>query len=198
MEASKLRLELLLMNSPLPTTVIDLSKMQIKQTLLQPSYRRMAYQWHDAFLQRADDELAFFATNGTKSPLEPPMKRPFTLQRTECEAPMIQTLVQETFQLPGRLRESYVRKWRQGLIKQAAALVKFVQDESSALLAHATSSGDKPSASMAAMDHANDIVQRMMEALGIATWDDFLIILTQADKLRPGMVDFVDSYSKRL
>ena len=86
------------------------------------------------------------------------------------------------------------------MIKQAAALVKFVQDESSALLAHATSSGGdhQPTASMAAMDHANDIVHRMMEALGIATWDDFVIILTQADKLRPGMVDFVDSYSKRL
>ncbi|ORX43175.1 hypothetical protein DM01DRAFT_261488 [Hesseltinella vesiculosa] len=204
MEESKSRLEMLLMKSPVPTTVVDLTKMQIKQTLLQPSYRRSAYQWQDTFLHRAEEDFSFFVTNGHKPPAEAPVKRMFALQRTEQEAPMVQTLIQEAFQLPDRCREAYVRQWRQALIKQAAALVKFVQDESSALLAHATTANDHQTSTSSSTSSSmtpslsNDIVQRMMDALGIIHWDDFLLILTQADKMRPGMMEFVDSYSKRL
>jgi hypothetical protein len=37
-----------------------------------------------------------------------------------------------------------------------------------------------------------------MNALALYHMSDFTIVLTQAEKLRPGMVDFITTYSKRL
>lgn len=44
----------------------------------------------------------------------------------------------------------------------------------------------------------NDLTTRIMNALALYHMSDFTIVLTQAEKLRPGMVDFITTYSKRL
>ncbi|KAI8337006.1 hypothetical protein BC941DRAFT_353048, partial [Chlamydoabsidia padenii] len=228
------RLETAVLKSPLPTTLVDLTKLQIKQTILQPGYRRLVYQWHDSFLARLEDDVYAYATSALSI-----LRRPFTLQTTKAVSPMVKALIDETFQLPCRLREPYIRQWRRGLIKRATCLVKFIEVETSAILAKASSSTtSSPSiphsttpdviptntsnntnntapntpgtssvlsssnttylqSNIVSPSHQQDIVQRMMDAVGITSWQDFLVILTTADKLRPGMVDFVDSYSNR-
>lgn len=37
-----------------------------------------------------------------------------------------------------------------------------------------------------------------MNALALYNKADFTIVLTQAEKLRPGLVDFITTYSKKL
>ncbi|KAI9300835.1 hypothetical protein BJ944DRAFT_170162, partial [Cunninghamella echinulata] len=244
------RLEIEVLDSPTPTTIADLDKLQIKQTVLQPAYRRLKYQWHDTLLSRLEEDFSNFITTGSnmKSSGEINQKRFTTFQKTEVISPMVQKLVEETFALPNKIRESYIRQWRRGLIKRATALVKFIQDETSAILAkgmsssltatataaminenshHSTininntnipsnninsnnhihniisntsssSSSSIPSSSNRLQQQQQDIVQRMMEASGLTSWHDFLVVITMADKLRPGIMEFVDSYSNRL
>ncbi|KAI8081719.1 C9orf72-like protein family-domain-containing protein [Halteromyces radiatus] len=204
MEDMKIRLETALLKSPVPTTLVDLNKLQVKQTLLQPGYRQLMYQCHDVFLNRLEDDLYMYTTTGgnIKSHTESSQKRPLTLQPTKDIAPMIQSLLDETFQLPTRMREAYIRQWRRGLIKQATALVKFIEDETSAILAQSSSSPSTGTSSAnmteSTVSTSSLVPSSMMDALGINSWQDFLVILTTADKLRPGMVGFVDSYSNRL
>ncbi|ORZ23156.1 hypothetical protein BCR42DRAFT_318719 [Absidia repens] len=276
MEDTKTRLETIVLKSPVPTTLVDLNKMQIKQTVLQPGYRRLAYQYHDTFLSRLEDDVYVYTTSGgySKAYNEAQQKKPFTFQTTNAVSPMVKALINETFQLPSRLREPYIRQWRRGLIKRATCLAKFIEVETSAILAKASSSSsfssapsasisstsdttttkstkynyntntntntnisnsisndnsgsnktrntasnisailpESPTSSTTAANAApaslqanittspqqQDIVQRMMDAIDITSWQDFLVVLTMADKLRPGMVEFVDSYSNRL
>lgn len=171
-------------------------------------------------------------------------RRPFTFQTTKAVSPMVKALIDATFQLPCRLREPYIRQWRKGLVKRATCLVKFIEVETSAILAKASTSAPTsaplpipqssttdtitslssntnsntstapstpatspapwssnqaalPTNTIAPSPHQHDIVQRMMDAMGITSWQDFLVILSTADKLRPGMMEFVDSYSNR-
>jgi hypothetical protein len=63
-EDTKIRLETAVLKSPLPTTLVDLNKLQIKQTILQPGYRRLVYQWHDTFLARLEDDVYAYANSG--------------------------------------------------------------------------------------------------------------------------------------
>lgn len=42
----------------------------------------------------------------------------------------------------------------------------------------------------------NDLATRIMNALALYNLSDFMIILTQAEKLRPGMVQVIKRYSK--
>ncbi|CAO3592733.1 unnamed protein product [Absidia cylindrospora] len=273
MEDTKTRLETVVLKSPVPTTLVDLNKMQIKQTVLQPGYRRLAYQYHDTFLSRLEDDIYAYTTSGgySKAYNEAQQRKPFTFQTTNAVSPMVKTLIDETFQLPSRLREPFIRQWRRGLIKRATCLAKFIEVETSAILAKASSSSfsSAPSASVSSTSDSTittstkynhntntnnnisnsnsndnssssknrntasnipatlptsstssttaanaapsslqanittspqqqDIVQRMMDAIDTTSWQDFLVVLTMADKLRPGMVEFVDSYSNRL
>ncbi|CAO3617746.1 unnamed protein product [Cunninghamella blakesleeana] len=259
LENAKTRLEIEVLESPTPTTIVDLDKLQIKQTVLQPAYRRLKYQWHDTFLNKLEEDFSHFITTGShmKPYGEINQKRFATFQKTEVIAPMVQKLVQETFALPNKIRESYIRQWQRGLIKRAISLVKFIQDETSAILAKGMTSSMNPTTptSMSENDNNNlmntnmsipntnnsnnnitlpniplssttmassttsagtatltsssssstrlqqqrqDIVQRMMDAFGITSWQDYLVIITVADKLRPGVMEFVDSYSNRL
>jgi hypothetical protein len=56
-------------------------------------------------------------------------KRQNVFEKTDCIAPMVQTLLDETRRIPTRMRESYVRQWRRTLVRRALAMIKFVQDE---------------------------------------------------------------------
>lgn len=44
----------------------------------------------------------------------------------------------------------------------------------------------------------NDLTTRIMNALALYHMSDFIIVLTQAEKLRPGTVEFISTYSTRL
>ncbi|KAG0170507.1 hypothetical protein DFQ30_002373 [Apophysomyces sp. BC1015] len=169
MEGTISQLERAVLNSVVPTTMVDMTRLVVKQTLLFPQYRELHSQYQKWLMCRKDDETAFRP--------DAEWKKQVVFHRTDTIAPMVQTLLDETRKVPTRLREAYVRQWHRALIKRGLALIKYVQEEGY---------------------RVEDMATRIIDALALDGWEDLSIVLTQAEKLKPGTIDIVSAYSKRL
>ncbi|CEJ02418.1 hypothetical protein RMCBS344292_16424 [Rhizopus microsporus] len=92
---------------------------------------------------------------------------------------MVQSLLEEVRKIPAWLREAYIKQWKKSLIKRALAMIRFIEDEMHTSLQH-----QKP---------REDLISSVMNALSLYHMADFIIILTQAEKLKPGTADVLNS-----
>ncbi|CAO0793792.1 unnamed protein product [Mucor circinelloides] len=184
-EEMETKVEIAVLDSTVPTTLVDMTRLIVRKTPLFNSYHQLKSQYHAAVSSKLEDNFAAFVNdnNATVNNMNDWNKRQSVFERTDCIAPMVQTLLDETRRIPTRMREAYLRQWRRSLIKRALAMIKFVQDETPVVLCQPSD---------------NDLATRIMNALALYHMSDFTIVLTQAEKLRPGMVDFITTYSKRL
>ncbi|EPB90790.1 hypothetical protein HMPREF1544_02368 [Mucor circinelloides 1006PhL] len=184
-EEMETKVEIAVLDSTVPTTLVDMTRLIVRKTPLFNSYHQLKSQYHAAVSSKLEDNFAAFVNdnNATVNNMNDWNKRQSVFERTDCIAPMVQTLLDETRRIPTRMREAYLRQWRRSLIKRALAMIKFVQDETPVILCQPSD---------------NDLATRIMNALALYHMSDFTIVLTQAEKLRPGMVDFITTYSKRL
>ncbi|KAI9485699.1 MAG: hypothetical protein EXX96DRAFT_16551 [Benjaminiella poitrasii] len=125
------RIELAVLDSTVPTTFVDLTRLIIRKTPLYSTYAQLRMQYHAFVSSRLEESLVNYVgeTNTTNSSLNDWTKRHGILEKTDSIAPMVQGLLDETRRLPVRLRESYIRQWRRTLVRKALAMIKFVQDE---------------------------------------------------------------------
>lgn len=179
------KVEIAVLDSTVPTTLVDMTRLIVRKTPLFNSYDQLKLQYYTASSFKLEENFANFINDNsaTVNNMNDWSKRQSVFEKTDCIAPMVQTLLDETRRIPTRMRESYVRQWRRSLIKRALAMIKFVEDETPVILCQPTD---------------NDLTTRIMNALALYHMPDFTIVLTQAEKLRPGMVDFITTYSKRL
>ncbi|KAL9557107.1 hypothetical protein MBANPS3_001564 [Mucor bainieri] len=184
-EGMETKVEIAVLDSTVPTTLVDMTRLIVRKTPLFTSYHQLKSQYHTAVASKLEDNFANFVNdnNATVNNMNDWNKRQSVFERTDCIAPMVQTLLDETRRIPTRMREAYLRQWRRSLIKRALAMIKFVQDETPVILCQPSD---------------NDLATRIMNALALYHMSDFTIVLTQAEKLRPGMVDFITTYSKKL
>ncbi|CAO3630967.1 unnamed protein product [Mucor fragilis] len=184
-EEMETKVEIAVLDSTVPTTLVDMTRLIVRKTPLFNSYHQLKSQYHAAVASKLEDNFASFAndSSATVNNMNDWNKRQNVFERTDCIAPMVQTLLDETRRIPTRMREAYLRQWRRSLIKRALAMIKFVQDETPMILCQPSD---------------NDLTTRIMNALALYHMSDFTIVLTQAEKLRPGMVDFITTYSKKL
>ncbi|CEP14529.1 hypothetical protein [Parasitella parasitica] len=178
------KVEIAVLDSTVPTTLVDMTRLIVRKTPLFGSYDALKSQYHACSASKLEENLVSFTndSNAVVNNMNDWSRRSSVFEKTDCIAPMVQTLLDETRRIPTRMRESYVRQWRRLLIKRAMAMIKFVQDETPVILCQPTD---------------NDLTTRIMNALALYHMSDFTIVLTQAEKLRPGMVDFITTYSKR-
>ncbi|KAI9016570.1 hypothetical protein CLU79DRAFT_318362 [Phycomyces nitens] len=196
MEDANTKLETKVLQSTLPTTLVDMTRLVVKQTPLFPSYHQHQTQYLAHIDSKLDEELCLFASDQTRSSVpntDSGWKRHNIFNRTEAIAPLVQTLLDETRKVPTRMREAYIQQWRHLLIRKALALIKWVEEEARCFPLVQSNSGGSSDAQM-----TKDIVTHLMDALELNNWTDFSIILTQAEKLKKGMVVFLSTYSKRL
>ncbi|KAI8373900.1 hypothetical protein BD560DRAFT_90525 [Blakeslea trispora] len=184
-EGMQTKLELAVLDSIEPTTLVDMTRLIVRRTPLYTAYDQLKQQYHTLIASKLEESLAQF-TSGTplaKSHLNDWSKRSSVFEKTDLVAPMVQALIDELHQIPVRMRESYIRQWRRYLVKKALAMIKFVEDETRVIISQPSD---------------NDLVTRVMNALVLYDMSDFTIVLTQAEKLKPGIVAFISAHSKRL
>lgn len=129
-EESKIKLELAVLESTLPTTLVDVTRLIVRKTPLYHGYNHLRSQFRALNSSKLEEKLlAFTNDNSASINLNDWSKRQSVFERTESIAPMVQTLLDETRRIPPRLREAYMRQWRRSLSKKALAMIKFVEDE---------------------------------------------------------------------
>ncbi|KAI8076621.1 uncharacterized protein B0P05DRAFT_133657 [Gilbertella persicaria] len=120
------RIELAVLDSIEPTTFVDMTRLIVRKTPLYKQYQQLKLQYH-AFSSKLEENLVPFTSE--KSHLNDWSKRTSVFEKTDCIAPMVQTLIDEMRRIPVRMRESYIRQWKRCLVKRALAMIKFVEDE---------------------------------------------------------------------
>ncbi|KAI8144059.1 C9orf72-like protein family-domain-containing protein [Fennellomyces sp. T-0311] len=136
LENMHVRLEVAVLDSNVPTTVVDMTRLTVKQTPLLPSYRKIQQEYRDWRKAQLEDDLARF--------LQPPSERSVTasewkkqstvFHKVDSTAPMVKTLLNEVRAVPTRLREAYVRQWRRWLVRRAVAFIQFCKEEGRVLV----------------------------------------------------------------
>ncbi|KAL0074626.1 hypothetical protein J3Q64DRAFT_1649067 [Phycomyces blakesleeanus] len=132
MEDTNTKLETKVLQSSLPTTLVDMTRLVVKQTPMFPSYNQHQNQYLAYINSKLDEELCIFASGQTRSSApsaDSGWKRHNIFNRTEAIAPLVQTLLDETRKVPTRMREAYIQQWRHLLIRKALALIKWVEEE---------------------------------------------------------------------
>ncbi|KAI8997409.1 hypothetical protein BDB01DRAFT_36517 [Pilobolus umbonatus] len=130
------KLELAVLDSIVPTTLIDMTGLVVRRTPLYNEYDQLKAEYHSTMLLKLDDSLMSYMNdpNRNMADLQDWSKRQNVLQRSECIAPMVQTLLDETCTIPTRMREAYVKHWRRCLVRRSMAMIKFVQDETQMIM----------------------------------------------------------------
>jgi hypothetical protein len=125
------KVEIAVLDSTVPTTLVDMTRLIVRKTPLFNSYDQLKLQYYTASSFKLEENFANFINdnNATVNNMNDWSKRQSVFEKTDCIAPMVQTLLDETRRIPTRMRESYVRQWRRSLIKRALAMIKFVEDE---------------------------------------------------------------------
>lgn len=123
------RIELAVLDSILPTTLVDMTRLIVRKTPLYSNYNQLKSQYNSAVTVKLEENLTNYINDGAKATLNEWSKRQNIFEKTDGIAPMVQTLLDETRKIPARMRESYVRQWRRSLVRKALAMVKFIQDE---------------------------------------------------------------------
>ncbi|KAF7721095.1 hypothetical protein EC973_005413 [Apophysomyces ossiformis] len=121
MEGTSSQMERVVLESVIPTTIVDMTRLIVKQTLLLPQYHQLHCQYQRWLMRRKEDEAS--------ARPDSEWKKQALMHRTDSIAPIVQNLLDETRKVPTRLREGYVRQWHRGLVKRGLALVKYVQEE---------------------------------------------------------------------
>ncbi|CEJ02232.1 hypothetical protein RMCBS344292_16243 [Rhizopus microsporus] len=176
LEEMNLRIELAILDSNLPTTLVDMSRLIVKRTPLYKEYHRLRSNYHTALFAKLQHG---FIQRNTKTQMNDWNKRSQVFEVSNSIAPMVQSLLEEVRKIPAWLREAYIKQWKKSLIKRALAMIRFIEDEMHMSLQH-----QKP---------REDLVSSVMNALSLYHMADFTIILTQAEKLKPGMADVLNS-----
>ncbi|CAO3631329.1 unnamed protein product [Mucor hiemalis] len=177
------RIESAVLDSTVPTTLVDMTRLVVRKTPLYNSYSQLKSQFDLAVSSKLEENLTNYVNDGSKTTLNEWSKRQTIFERADGIAPMVQVLLDETRKVPARIRESYVKQWRRSLVRKALAMIKFVQDETPVILGQPLD---------------RDLVTRTMNALALYNMLDFTIVLSQAEKLSPGIVEFISMHSSRL
>ncbi|KAI9359035.1 hypothetical protein BD770DRAFT_320178 [Pilaira anomala] len=123
------KIEIAVLDSTLPTTLVDLTRLIVRKTPLYADYHQLKSQYYTAMSSKLEDNLLNYMNDGVNITLNDWSKRQQIFEKSDGIAPMVQTLIDETRKIPARMRESYVRQWRRSLVRRALAMIKFVQDE---------------------------------------------------------------------
>jgi len=153
-----------IVQSMLPSTIIDLEQLLVKQT--HPFHEYMVLR--KEFMTLEIDRLT--SSGPKKSHLWDAQGPVFNPVKTS--APYISHIVNEAFQLPAHLREAFLRHSMNLLIRKTALLIKYVQTELS------KSSAENLEAA---------IVKKIRTDLDLLLDTDFNVLLGIAEKLNPGI-----------
>ncbi|KAI8968441.1 hypothetical protein BDF20DRAFT_827777 [Mycotypha africana] len=129
------RIQVAILESLIPTTVVDITKLTVRRTPLYNGYARLRTKYLNLKASRLEEKLANYAERPSSQPqsiethLNDWSKRVIILEKMECIAPMVESLIEETQKLPVRMREAYMRQWKRLVVRKAVALIKFVQNE---------------------------------------------------------------------
>ncbi|KAI8641515.1 hypothetical protein BD408DRAFT_345896 [Parasitella parasitica] len=125
------KVEIAVLGSTVPTTLVDMTRLIVRKTPLFDSYDALKAQYNASSSSKLEENLVAFIndSNAAVNNMNDWSRRQSVFEKTDCIAPMVQTLLDETRRIPTQMRESYVRQWRRLLIKRALAMIKFVQDE---------------------------------------------------------------------
>ncbi|XP_038068351.1 guanine nucleotide exchange C9orf72-like isoform X2 [Patiria miniata] len=155
-----------IMTSQYPTTLIDMTTLEVRQTL---HYNEHAYRRHVLTSQElqslwlgSDEPLRY-------SPVVHFSKKP------EAEA-IVQKFWKEIYRLKEKcsVRETYVEEFLRLLDRQAVSLIKYVEEE--------TNRGTKPS---------RLVLKRLKTDLHLIPEGNFRLVLAVAEKLKPGIYTMV-------
>ncbi|KAI8379106.1 uncharacterized protein BYT42DRAFT_495486, partial [Radiomyces spectabilis] len=126
------RLSLSVLNSDVPTTLVDMQRLTVKHTPLFPAYQQLQKRYHAWLDAKFEDELAAYVSEqprSSSSDTHPHWRRHSIFHRSDSIAPMVQNLLDDLRKIPARMREAYIRQWRRWLIRYAVALIKYVDEE---------------------------------------------------------------------
>ncbi|KAG2225946.1 hypothetical protein INT45_006642 [Circinella minor] len=177
MENIQFKLDMAVLDSNIPTTIVDMSKLTVKQTPLFPQYRKLQKDYRNWVKVQLEDDLIKYlqppSERSTSSGITYPewKKQPSVFHKMDSIAPMIKSLLDEIRIIPTRLREAYVRQWRRWLVRRAIAFIQFSKNEG----------------------FGN--IDKLKNALQLHDHNDFLIVLAQAEKLKPGLIEKLHIYS---
>ncbi|CAO3703819.1 unnamed protein product [Rhizopus stolonifer] len=166
------RIELAVLDSIVPTTLVDMTRLVVKRTPLYGQYQQLRTSYQEAVFHKLED--GFMQRQNNTIQMTDWSKRSQVFEKVNSIAPMVQDLLDEVRRIPESLREAYIKQWKKSLVKRALAMIKYVEDETLVIL---QTKGKE------------NFVKHIMNALSLSHLDDFTILLTQAEKLKPGMVD---------
>ncbi|KAI7870629.1 hypothetical protein BDF14DRAFT_1720777 [Spinellus fusiger] len=126
MEESNTKLESTVFQSILPTTLVNMNRLVVKQTPLFPAYRQRQAHYIAHVNSKLNEELSLYLS---EQKLTGSCRNGNVFHRTESIAPSVQTLLDETRKVPARMREAYIQQWRHLLVRKALALIKWVEKE---------------------------------------------------------------------
>ncbi|KAG1055613.1 hypothetical protein G6F46_004173 [Rhizopus delemar] len=173
------RIELAVLDSIVPTTLVDMTRLVVKRTPLYNQYQQLRQSYQAAVFSKLENDVL---QRHSKLQMNDWSKRSQVFEKVNSIAPMVQSLLEEVRRIPTRLRESYIKQWKRSLVKRALALIKYIEDETLAILGQ--------------VKVKENFVKNVMNALSLYDLDDFTIVLTQAEKLKPGMINFITSFSR--
>ncbi|KAI7853340.1 hypothetical protein BDC45DRAFT_442171 [Circinella umbellata] len=131
----RFKLDMAVLDSNVPTTIVDMSKLTVKQTPLFPQYRKLQKDYRDWVKVQLEDDLVKYlqppSERSTSSGITYPewKKQPSVFHKMDSVAPMVKSLLDEIRIIPTRLREAYVRQWRRWLVRRAIAFIQFSKNE---------------------------------------------------------------------
>ncbi|KAI9484740.1 hypothetical protein BDB00DRAFT_774328 [Zychaea mexicana] len=163
----RFKLEVAVLESNVPTTIVDMSRLLVKQTPLLPAYRKLQKEYRDWVKVQLEDDLSrYLQPPSERSASSAEWKKQSTVfHKVDRIAPMVKSLLDEIQAIPTRLREAYVRQWRRWLVRLAVAFIQFSKNEGFGR------------------------IDKLKDALQLHDQNDFLIVLAQAEKLKPGLVE---------
>ncbi|RUS22487.1 hypothetical protein BC937DRAFT_88747 [Endogone sp. FLAS-F59071] len=237
-DQSDTHFDYLILESPRPTTLVDLTRLSVEQTDLLPGYARTRAEFYRFMVAQMEDQTYVPGSQGSKTgsmdadtddylwTASSPggdfigWSRP-VFQPVKHAAPMVHTLLTDLFRLPSGMREAYVRQWRRWLVRKGLELIRVLEDETNApllspsllsALNHHSTNSTAPSTRRSSISSFVNLwrseevpaapvtvvssppLKYLLHILGLANEHDFEIVLAQAEKLQPGMVEFARVY----
>ncbi|EIE86623.1 hypothetical protein RO3G_11334 [Rhizopus delemar RA 99-880] len=125
------RIELAVLDSIVPTTLVDMTRLVVKRTPLYNQYQQLRQSYQAAVFSKLENDVL---QRHSKLQMNDWSKRSQVFEKVNSIAPMVQSLLEEVRRIPTRLRESYIKQWKRSLVKRALALIKYIEDETLAIL----------------------------------------------------------------
>ncbi|KAI9283665.1 C9orf72-like protein family-domain-containing protein [Umbelopsis sp. AD052] len=125
-------LDFLVLESPEPTTLVDLSRLTIEQTAVLPEYSRVRTEFYRLEEAHLEESALHAETNAWRLPALEDESLEWTRQifhTAKGIAPCVASMLKEIDRMPLTMREAFVRQWRRGLLRKALAVIKFLEDQ---------------------------------------------------------------------